>query len=75
MYQFKAEQGFRNSPEQAKRMTELCQRMVTWERSHLEAERRSQEEEQRKASRHASVSRKNPRASTVGLGPRKRKVL
>ena len=56
-------------------MTELCQRMVTWERSHLEAERRSQEEEQRKASRHASVSRKNPRASTVGLGPRKRKVL
>ena len=45
LYQFKAEQGFQNSPEQAKRMTELCQRMVTWERSHLEAERRSQEEE------------------------------
>ena len=68
--------GYSNSPEQAKRMTELCQKTVTWERSHIEAELRSQEVQQREASRRASGSRKNPRASTVGSsGPRKRKVL
>ena len=76
LYQFKEQEGFSNSPEQAKRMTELCQKMVTWNASRIEAELRSKEEAQREASRRASGSRKNPRASTVGSsGPRKRKVL
>ena len=39
--------GFSNSPEQAKRMTELCQKMVTWNASRIEAELRSKEEAQR----------------------------
>ena len=55
-------------------MTELCQKTVTWERSHIEAELRSQEVQQREASRRASGSRRAPRSSTVGR-PRKRQVL